>query len=91
MFTDAGGEIWLTVREAAEYIASKGGRAAVSTLNTWRSRGGGPPWKRIHGRVHYSRSGIDKWMEDGTTPVVRSTSELRHQSKSKNIKLDQND
>lgn len=36
---------------------------APSTLQTWRSRGGGPPFLRLgHRTVRYRRSAVDAWV-----------------------------
>jgi hypothetical protein len=77
MFTDNQGEEWLSPKEAAEYVPSKGGHATEATLATLRSKGGGPPFKKNMGRIFYRRSGLDKWIEETSSPEVRSTSELK--------------
>jgi hypothetical protein len=77
MHTDSQGESWLIPREAAEYIHSKGGRATEATLATLRSRGSGPPFKKLMGGILYRQSGIDRWMEVNSSPEVKSTAELR--------------
>jgi hypothetical protein len=77
MFADDQGEIWLSPREAAEYVRSKGGRATEATLATLRSKGNGPPFKKKMSAILYRQSGIDKWMEDNSSPEVTSTSALR--------------
>ena len=77
MFTDDHGEVWLPPKAAAVYIGSRGGRATIATLATLRSKGKGPPFKEMTGAILYRRSGLDKWMEDNSSPEVNSTSELK--------------
>jgi hypothetical protein len=87
MFTDATGEVWFTPKEAAEFIVSISGRATESSLASRRTNGGGPPFRKVNGRIHYPRSGLILWVEAGTSPIVNSTSELK--AKSKENKSDQ--
>ena len=77
MFTDDQGEQWLSVKEAVDYIRSKGGRATEATLNTMRSRGNGPTFRKQMGAILYRKSAIDVWMEANSSPEVKSTSELK--------------
>ena len=77
VYTDEQGEVWLSPKEAAEYIQSKGGRATEATLATLRSNGKGPPFKKKMGGIIYRKSGLDKWMEDSSSPEVTSTSALK--------------
>lgn len=35
-----------------------------STLATWRSRGKGPEFKRIAGRIHYMRDDVEQWIDE---------------------------
>jgi hypothetical protein len=77
VFTDNQGEVWLTPKEVAEYVRSKGGRATKATLATRRTNGGGPPFKKRTGAILYRKSALDKWMEDNSSPEVKSTSELK--------------
>ncbi|WP_312714327.1 helix-turn-helix transcriptional regulator [Corynebacterium flavescens] len=37
---------------------------APSTLNTWRSRGKGPKFVRIAGRIRYMRTDVENWLND---------------------------
>jgi hypothetical protein len=77
MFTDDQGEVWLSPKEAPEYIRSKGGRATPATLATLRSKGSGPPFKKMTGGIIYRQTGLDKWIEEHSSPEVNSTSELK--------------
>ena len=49
----------LTTAEAAAYL-----RCSPKTLNTWRSRGGGPPFVKVGAAVRYRRSTLDQWLAD---------------------------
>lgn len=81
MFTDDQGEQWLSVKEAVEYIRSKGGRATETTLNSLRTRGGGPLFRKQIGAILYRKPALDKWMADNSSPEVRSTSDLKKPKK----------
>jgi hypothetical protein len=35
----------------------------VRTLQSWRLRGIGPPWKKLQGSVKYDKLAFDKWVE----------------------------
>lgn len=48
----------LTTPEAAKYL-----RLSPKTLETKRSRGGGPPYIKLGRRVVYRRTDLDKWLE----------------------------
>jgi helix-turn-helix protein len=47
----------LTVKESAAYL-----RCGVSTLNKLRVTGGGPPYVKMHGRVHYKIDDLDRYI-----------------------------
>lgn len=34
------------------------------TLANWRSRGEGPPYLKIGGRIYYPESDLDEWLAD---------------------------
>ena len=57
---------YMNVRQTASYIGF-----SVQRLNSWRQRGIGPPWIKVHGAdgrdvpngtVRYRRSDVDRWM-----------------------------
>jgi excisionase family DNA binding protein len=48
----------LTVKEAADYL-----RLGVSTLNTYRVKGGGPPYIKMGATVRYDSEDLDVWIE----------------------------
>ena len=49
----------LTLKEAASRIG-----IAPQTLMNWRTKGYGPPWAYIGGRVRYKPEDIDRWIND---------------------------
>lgn len=53
---------------AAEYVG-----LATGTLANLRCRGGGPPFRKIAGRVRYDVSDLDLWIEGH--PRLSSTSQ----------------
>jgi hypothetical protein len=61
-------EIYLTPREAAQYL-----RSSVSTLAKLRVYGGGPMFCHIGRAIRYRQFDLDAFMAAGR---VRSTSEL---------------
>ena len=53
----------MTTGEAAEYLG-----LTSSTLSHWRSihRENGPPYLKLGGKVFYSQSALDRWLERST-------------------------
>ena len=51
---------------AAEVSAHFQGRISVGTLNNWRSAGGGPPFRKIGGRVLYPVNELKQWEQSRT-------------------------
>ncbi len=51
---------YFTTREAAGYL-----RLQPSTLERWRSVGGGPPYQKFGGRVVYLRDDLDAFVNAG--------------------------
>lgn len=49
----------LTTRQAARYV-----ELSPKTLETMRTRGGGPPYVKIGRRVVYRRADLDAWLSD---------------------------
>ena len=49
----------LNEEQAGQYV---GGLSPV-TLQTWRSRGDGPPFLKVGRLVRYRRSDLDAWLE----------------------------
>lgn len=50
---------FLNQRELAEQLKVSG-----RTLEKWRSRGLGPPYRRVGKRTLYPSSGVARWLED---------------------------
>jgi hypothetical protein len=68
---------WLNSVEAAEYLFKRGARGTAGTLATLRSRGAGPPFRKVRGQILYSETALDKWIEANRSPEVNSTADLR--------------
>ncbi|MEL6568289.1 MAG: helix-turn-helix domain-containing protein [Pseudomonadota bacterium] len=51
----------LTVVEAASYLG-----LAVSTLNKWRTYGGGPRFMRLGRAIRYRQSELDNYLSEQT-------------------------
>lgn len=49
--------VWFTRREAADYV-----RLKESTLASFASRGGGPPFVKQGRIVRYQRVALDRWL-----------------------------
>lgn len=60
----------LTVDQAAEAIG-----VSKSTLQRWRTYGGGPPFVKFGAHVYYKRASVKAWF-DSQLVEVNSTSEL---------------
>jgi predicted site-specific integrase-resolvase len=50
-------------REAADRLS-----VSFRTMQTWRSRGGGPAFIRIAGAVRYAEDDLDSFIRAGRTP-----------------------
>ena len=62
----------LNTRQAADYLD---GLYAAASLESMRTRGGGPPFRKVGGRVFYLPEELDHWLAE--TRPVRSTAEYR--------------
>jgi len=60
----------LNTRQAAAYLD---GLYAPASLESMRTRGGGPPFRKINGRVFYLPGDLDDWV--AASRPVRSTAE----------------
>ena len=49
---------FLTTKLAAAFLGLK-----PSTLERWRSKGEGPVFHKIGGRIYYTRADLDAWIE----------------------------
>lgn len=61
-------EIPLTTQEVADLL-----NVRRTTLEAWRSRGGGPKFMKLGRVVRYRRRDVDQWLEENTHT---STSEV---------------
>lgn len=66
------GRTLLNTRQAAAYLD---GLYAPATLESMRTRGGGPPFRKLNGRVFYLPEDLDDWV--GETRPMRSTADRR--------------
>jgi len=60
----------LNTHEASNYLKTLGIEFAPKTLEKWRCRGGGPPYKKISKRVYYDVDDLREFAEG--TKVKRS-------------------
>lgn len=65
----------LNAREAAAYLAAIGCPFTFGTLEVWRSRGRGPRFHRVGGRVFYAPADLDAFAAG--TPVETTHAALR--------------
>lgn len=54
---------FLNTREASDYLKRLGLEFSPATLSTWRSRGGGPRFKKIASKIYYERCELDSFLE----------------------------
>ncbi len=57
----------LTVKEASEYLKSKGKKIAPGTLSNLRFRGMGPAYMKVRGSVRYRKEDLDLWLAEKAT------------------------
>ncbi|MFG1280601.1 hypothetical protein V5F34_06055 [Xanthobacter autotrophicus] len=69
---------WLRPEEASELVTILTGAPCSSrTLSTWRSRGGGPPFRKVRQRyVVYGLDDLSRWCRDTMSEAARTTSEV---------------
>ena len=60
----------LTPKETAEYL-----KLSIKTLAEWRCRGFGMKFKKIGGKILYSKAEIDQWINEQGS--YQSTAEAR--------------
>ena len=62
--------------QGSAFLKKLGVKVAPKTLQKRRVIGGGPPFRKVMGRVVYEREGLRAWAEAQRSPLVTSTSEL---------------
>jgi hypothetical protein len=68
---------YLDASAASEYLKENFGiRASVPTLDTWATRGGGPPFHKDGRFRSYPVAELDTWAAKRLGPLVTSTAEL---------------
>lgn len=69
---------WLRPDNAAELVQFlTGAPCSPRTLSTWRSRGGGPPFRKIRSRfVIYGFQDLERWCAETMSGPAQSTSEF---------------
>jgi hypothetical protein len=65
---------FLTRGEAAKRLSARGFPCSVTTLETYGTRGGGPPFYKIGRRVLYRTSDVDSWLGAKMSGPFLSTS-----------------
>ncbi|RVD69858.1 MAG: hypothetical protein E5V62_03215 [Mesorhizobium sp.] len=64
-------------RGASQYLREQHGiQRAPATLETMRTKGGGPAFVKLGGEVYYATEALDHWVEQKLSKPVYSTSEL---------------
>lgn len=49
----------MTTGETADYL-----NISPATLETWRCRGGGPPFRKLGRAVRYLKTDVDEWLAE---------------------------
>ena len=62
--------------QSSTFLREEGVKLAPKTLQKLRVIGGGPPFRKVMGRVFYEREGLRAWAEAQRSRLVTSTSEL---------------
>ncbi len=63
--------------EAAQYLQERVQAYTAATLAKLATVGGGPEYQKLGRFPVYTTEALDKWLESKTSPVVRSTAEVR--------------
>jgi hypothetical protein len=74
---DLNADTMLSDTQASEALAETGLRVAPATLQTKRSRGGGPPFVKFGVHVRYRWGSLLAWAQAQLTPEVDNTAEFR--------------
>jgi hypothetical protein len=65
------------VREASLWLTERGLATSAGSLNSWRSKGGGPRFLTIGKRVWYRESALREYLLSKVSDEAGSTSEMR--------------
>jgi DNA-binding transcriptional MerR regulator len=65
----------LRTKEAARLLQEKGIQVSPETLICWRSRGMGPAYKKVGGRIFYERQDLDRF-EQGERVETQESEKL---------------
>jgi hypothetical protein len=71
------GETLYNVQEAAAWLTERGRKTAKSSLNTKRSRGGGPRYIEIGPRRWYRESALREYLLSKISGEFSNTSEMK--------------
>lgn len=63
----------ISPKDAAKYLENCGRPVESSTMAWWRSRGIGPVYYKVMGRISYSKSDLDNFLNSGRRePMMRN-------------------
>lgn len=64
---------WFNTKETSEYLG-----VAKATLDSMRTRGGGPTFKKFGRLVRYEKAALDAWID--SRPTGSTTTEIQNQA-----------
>jgi hypothetical protein len=73
-----GGDVLLTVKEAAHYLSHGGLPTSIGGLNSMRTNGNGPKYLKIGKIVYYREPTLESYLISRITDEVQSTSEMKN-------------
>lgn len=66
-------KLFLTKKEASQYLIDKGIPVSVRTLSGYLALGKGPAANKFGHRIFYTPSSLDQWIKTGLKPVYNIT------------------
>ena len=72
---ELGNRAFLDTRQSSQFLWECGFKVAPATLDTKRSRGGGPKFRRLGPRVVYERQELLDWAHKSLSPPFANTAE----------------
>jgi hypothetical protein len=72
---ELGNRAFLDTRDSAQFLGERGFKVAPATLDTKRSRGGGPKFRRLGPRIVYEPQELLDWAHANLSPPFANTSE----------------